>query len=384
MKKNKSAPKFNGERNESYPRLDSCNIFAATKIFMRHKAFLALIFVGALYTSLFSQKDKSSDYQIISIAFYNFENLYDTINDPEKDDEEFLPEGAKHYTGIVYKDKLSKLAEVISKLGIDKTPDGPAIIGTAEIENINVLKDLCQQPAIASRGYQPILIDGPDKRGNDPALLYNPKYFTPIKVTSLFVPIKRDGDTAYTRDILYVKGLLLNEMVHIFVNHWPSRRGGEDASAPLRAKAAEVCREVIDSILDANDESKILVLGDFNDDPMSPSIRKVLRANKDMEDLNVAELYNPFADFYLEGIGTLAWQDAWNLFDQVILSHAWLNETQKGWFYSKAEVFNKSFLTQKTGNFKGYPYRCYIGNEYTGGYSDHFPVLTYYLKRIHK
>jgi hypothetical protein len=351
---------------------------------MRYYTLLALFFIAITSLKVTAQHNQSSDYQIISVAFYNFENLYDTIDDPNKDDEEFLPHGAKNYTGRVYKDKLSKLAEVISKLGVDQTPDGPAIIGTAEIENIEVLKDLCKQPAIASRGYQPILIDGPDRRGNDPALLYNPKYFTPIKTTSLYVPIQRDGDTSFTRDILYVKGLLLNEMVHIFVNHWPSRRGGEDASAPLRAKAAEVCREVIDSILDANLDAKILVMGDFNDDPMSPSIKKVLRANKEMEDLNPAELYNPFAAFYLEGIGTLAWQDAWNLFDQVIVSTAWLNETQKGWFYSKAEVFNKSFLTQKTGNFKGYPFRCYVGNEYTGGYSDHFPVITYYLKKINK
>ncbi len=351
---------------------------------MRNYNLTLLFLVGIISQNAFGQFRKESDYQIISVAFYNFENLYDTINNPDKDDEEFLPNGAKNYNGKVYADKLSKLAYVISQLGIDKTPDGPAIIGTAEIENIEVLKDLCKQPAIANRGYQPILIDGPDARGNDPALLYNPKYFTPVKITSLFVPIMRDGDTSYTRDILYVKGLLLNEMVHIFVNHWPSRRGGEDASAPLRAKAASICREVIDSIQDANIDAKILVMGDFNDDPMSPSIRKHLRSTKELEVLNNTELYNPFADFYLEGIGTLAWQDAWNLFDQVIISKPWMDETQKGWFFNKAEVFNKSFLTQKTGNFKGYPFRCYVGNEYTGGYSDHFPVLTYYLKKINK
>lgn len=351
---------------------------------MRLKLLYSLILLLLVPCSISAQKNETSDYQIISIAFYNFENLYDTINDPNKSDEEFLPEGVKNYTGKVYFDKLSKLAEVLSKLGIDKTPDGPAIIATAEIENINVLYDLVKQSAIVNRGYLPILIDGPDLRGNDPALLYNPKYFTPIKTSSIYVPIKRDGDTAYTRDILYVKGLLMNELVHIFVNHWPSRRGGEDASAPLRAKAAEVCREVIDSILDANDESKILVMGDFNDDPASPSIKKVLRANGDMEDLNIAELYNPFFDFFVEGIGTLAWNDSWNLFDQVIVSQAWINKNQKGLFFSKAEVFNKSFMIQKTGNFKGYPFRCYIGNEYTGGYSDHFPVITYFLKKITK
>src|SRR6478735_541359 len=136
-------------------------------------AFLVLGFISGL---AYSQKGETSGYQIVSIAFYNFENLYDTINDPNKDDEEFLPAGAKNYTGKVYLDKLSKIAEVISKLATDNTPDGPAIIGTAEIENINVLNDLVKQPAIANRGYVPILIDGPDKRGNDPALLYNPKY----------------------------------------------------------------------------------------------------------------------------------------------------------------------------------------------------------------
>lgn len=352
---------------------------------MKYFKGLGWTIIGLLVSlNAFSQKGNQTDYQIVSIAFYNFENLYDTIDDPNKNDEEFLPTGDKKYTGKVYKDKLSKLSEVIAKLGIEQTPDGPAIIGTAEIENIEVLKDLAKQPAIASRNYQPILIDGPDLRGNDPALLYNPKYFTPIKTTNLFVPIMRDGDTSFTRDILYVKGLLLNEMVHIFVNHWPSRRGGEEASAPLRAAAANVCREVIDSILDANDESKILVMGDFNDDPASPSIKKVLRANGNMEDLNLAELYNPFSDFYKNGIGTLAWDNAWNLFDQVILSQSWTIKSQNGLFFNKAEVFNRPFLTQKTGNFKGYPFRCYVGNEYTGGYSDHFPVLTYFLKKINK
>lgn len=352
---------------------------------MKHlTGFATLIICLGWQVKSFGQNNNSTDYQIVSVAFYNFENLYDTINDPEKSDEEFLPDGDKKYTGKVYNDKLSKLAEVISKLAIEQTPDGPAIIGTAEIENINVLKDLAKQPAIASRNYQPILIDGPDLRGNDPALLYNPKYFTPIKVTSLFVPIKRDGDTSFTRDILYVKGLLLNEMVHIFVNHWPSRRGGEEASAPLRGIASSVCREVIDSILDANDEAKILVLGDFNDDPASPSIKKILRANGSVEGLNLAELYNPFFDYYKRGIGTLAWDNAWNLFDQVIMSHAWTVKQQNGLFFNKAEVFNRSFLTQKTGNFKGYPFRCYVGNEYTGGYSDHFPVITYFLKKINK
>lgn len=329
-------------------------------------------------------KEKTNQYQIVSIAFWNFENLYDTINDPNKDDDEFLPNGTKKYTGEIYRDKLSKLSEVISLLATEKTPDGPAIIGTAEIENVQVLEDLCKYPTIAARGYKPILVEGPDRRGVDPGLLYNPKYFTPIKSVGIYVPIMRDGDTSYTRDILYVKGVFMNEMTHIFVNHWPSRRGGEDASAPLRAKAASICKAHVDSITDIDPNAKVIVMGDLNDDPMSPSVTKFLNAHKDIEHVNEGEMYNPFCNFYQQGLGTLAWQDAWNLFDQIILSPGFVNKEQSGFFFNSAEVFNRPFLVSKLGNFKGYPFRTYVGDSYQGGYSDHFPVITYYVKKLPK
>lgn len=340
---------------------------------------LFVFFAAVLFlSSMFAQ----SDYQIAAVAFYNFENLFDTLDTPGKDDAEFLPDGVKHYTGKVYLDKLSKLADVVSQIGTDKTQDGPAIIGLAEIEVISVLQDFVKQPKIASRNYQPILIEGPDKRGVDVAMLYNPKYFTPIKSKSIFVPlIKEDGDTIFTRNILYVKGVLLNEIVHVFVNHWPSRRGGEYASDHLRQKAASVCRSVVDSILAADKNAKILVMGDLNDDPINASVLKVMRAKKDIENLNDGDMYNPFNKFYKNGIGTLGWNNSWNLFDQILLSQGWLNKGQGGFFYNQAEVYNKQFLMQTTGNFKGYPFRSYIGNDYTGGYSDHFPVLVYFLKK---
>jgi len=337
--------------------------------------FFSLAFVSVLTAQ--------TDYQIAAIAFYNFENLHDTVDDPIKNDAEFLPGGIKNYTGDVYRDKLSKLADVVSQLGVDHTPDGPAIIGLAEIENVNVLRDFVKQPKIASRNYTPILVEGPDRRGVDVGMLYNPKYFTPIKVKSLFVPlIRENGDTSFTRDILWVKGVLLNEVVHIFVNHWPSRRGGEEATNHLRKKAASVCRGVIDSLLEVNPDTKILVMGDLNDDPVNESVQKILNARKDATKLEDGQLFNPFAMYYQNGIGSLAWNNAWNLFDQIILSQGWLNREQSGFFYNQAEVFNRPFLTQKTGNFKGYPFRSYIGDEYTGGYSDHFPVLVYLVKKI--
>lgn len=352
------------------------------------RILLILISVGVFGSvGANAQRNKKNEYQILSIAFYNFENLFDTLDTPNKIDEEFTPDGGKKYNGEIYFDKLGKIAHVLSKIGTDKTPDGPALIGTAEIENISVLNDLVKQPAIADRNYQPILLEGPDKRGIDPALLYNPKYFQPIKSRGLWVPLFEDEektDTIHTRNILYVKGILMNELVHIFVNHWPSRRGGEERSAPLRNAAATVCKTVVDSIIDADDEAKIIVMGDFNDDPHSPSIKNVLLAQKSLEKLKIGDLYNPFTDYYVKGIGTLAWRDSWNLFDQIIMSQQFTEKEQSGFFFSSSEVYNKPYLTQKTGNFKGYPFRSFIGNNYTGGYSDHFPVLAYFVKKISK
>ena len=321
---------------------------------------------------------QEKQYQVVAAGFYNLENLYDTINDPDKDDEEFLPQGVKNYNGSIYKDKLNHLAEVISQLGVEKTPDGPAFLGVSEVENRQVLEDLVNHPLLAKRGYRICHHNSPDVRGVDVALLYNPKYFVPKRTHSLNVPlVSESGHPIHTRDVLWVEGFLMGEKIHVFVNHWPSRRGGEEASAPRRQKAASVCRTTIDSILVAEPGAKAVVMGDLKDDPMSASIKKVLNAVGDVEKVTPEKMFNPFEPFYKKGIGTLAWQDSWNLFDQLIFTPAWVTTPHQGWFFYKAEVFNRPFLTQKTGNFKGYPHRTYVGNEYQGGYSDHFPVIVY-------
>lgn len=326
-----------------------------------------------------SSQAQEKQYQVVATAFYNLENLYDTIDDPTKDDEEFLPNGAKKYTGQIFLEKLDRLSEVISKLAIEKTPDGPAIIGLSEVENREVLQALVKHPLLASRGYRICHHNSPDVRGVDVAMLYNPKYFVPIKTHSINVPlISESGSVIKTRDILWVEGYLMGEKIHVFVNHWPSRRGGEEASAPRRQKAASICKATIDSIQKAEPGAKAFLMGDLNDDPMSASIKKVLNATGDTAKLADGRMYNPFEPFYKKGIGTLAWQDSWNLFDQIIFTPSWIRtNTTNGWFFSSAEVFNRSFLTQKTGNFKGYPLRTYVGNEYQSGYSDHFPVIVY-------
>jgi hypothetical protein len=182
--------------------------------------------------------------------------------------------------------------------------------------------------------------------------------------------------------VLYVKGILDGDTVHIFVNHWPSRSGGEERSIPARAAAAGVVKKRVDSLMAINASSKILIMGDLNDDPISPSLTKVLGAKGKMKEVKSNDIFNPWVDFYKNGIGTSPYQDAWGLFDQVLCSGAWLNKDQKGYFYQKATIFNKEFLVQKTGKYRGYSKRTWDGNVYNYGYSDHFPVYLTMLKRV--
>lgn len=340
--------------------------------------WLAVLFVPLANLACKAQM-QGKQYQVVSVAFYNLENLYDTIDDPNRDDSEFLPTGVKNYTGRIFLEKLDRLAEVISKIGVEITPDGPAVLGVSEVENRFVMEALAKHPLLAARGYRICHFDSPDNRGVDVGLFYNPKLFVPSKSRPLFVPIfSESGYPLKTRDILWVEGYLMGEKVHVFVNHWPSRRGGEEASAPRRKAAAAVCKHVIDSLQTLDPNTKAFLMGDLNDDPMSASIKKVINATGDPEKLEAGKMYNPFEPFYKKGIGTLAWQDSWNLFDQIIFTPSWIRtQTTTGWFFDHAEVFNRSFLTQKTGNFKGYPLRTYVGNEYQSGYSDHFPVIVY-------
>ena len=185
-----------------------------------------------------------------------------------------------------------------------------------------------------------------------------------------------------TRDVLYISGILLGDTINVFVNHWPSRRGGEAATAPLRAIAAGVSKRVIDSLMTLNPRTKAIVMGDLNDDPTDPSVVKVLEAKGDKQDVTVTGIYNPFMSFYKNGIGTLGFDDRWNLFDQIMLTGAFLHASENEWRFYKAEVFNKEFLKNSFGKYKGYPHRSFDGNTWLNGYSDHFPTLIYLIKEV--
>jgi len=342
---------------------------------------LLLLFLSALLHAGALAQPTEDRHELIAIAFYNFENLFDTLDDPWKYDEDFTPSGIYNYTAAVYRAKLHNLAVVLQKLGTDISPEGPAIIGTAEIENARVLHDLTAQPEIRHRRYRFVHFESPDARGIDVALLYHPKYFHLLQARALFTDISATGEKGgRTRDVLHVTGILRGDTAHVFVNHWPSRRGGEEASAVLRKMAARVSRKVIDSLFAVNPETRILVMGDFNDDPGNASIRHSLGASGDIRKIKVGELYNPWGAFINRGIGTLGYNDSWNLFDQIILSSGWFSQSGRHWAYHKADIYNRDFLKEHFGRFKGYPHRSFDGTNWINGYSDHFPVIIY-LKR---
>jgi hypothetical protein len=328
--------------------------------------------------------DPNKKYDVACIGFYNLENLYDTIDSPNTRDSEFTPAGDKQWNSKRYYEKLNNLSRVISEMGKEITPDGIAVLGVCEIENRMVLEDLVKTEGIKNRNYQIVHYDSPDRRGVDVGLLYQPKYFklTGSKSYTLHLP----ADTSFrTRDQLLVSGELLGEKMHYIVCHWPSRSGGEAKSAPLRMAAALLTMHIMDSLRKEDPNAKIIVMGDLNDDPKSVSVKKGMRSVGNIAKLKPEQLFNASEDAYNKGIGTLAWRDAWNLFDQMIMTPALVdpNFTFSELSFYKFKVFNKPFLANKEGSFAGYPFRTYVGNTYQGGFSDHFAVYTI-LVREHR
>lgn len=300
--------------------------------------------------------------QRCAIAFYNVENLFDTEDDPATFDDEFTPTGRYRYTDKVYKQKLHNIATVINELDA-------VLVGLAEIENNTVLKDLSAQPELKKHSYKYAWYNSPDPRGIDVALLYNPTRFKVLHTEA--IPIHMKG--LATRDILYVKGLLDDDTVHVHVNHWPSRGEGMKESIPKRRAAAIIVEKNIRSIFAANPRAKIIVMGDMNDNPDDESINKVLGAKNDKN----SKLYNPWAAYYNQGKGTSVYNRRWDHFDQVIISKAFLQGS--GWQYDKAEIFDAAFIRNK-GFDDVYPLRSFKGYHWNNGYSDHLPVILHLRK----
>ena len=319
-----------------------------------------------------------------TIAFYNLENLFDTIDDPKIHDEEYTPEGRNNWDSYKYRTKLNNLAKVLADIGRKETGAPPAVIGVAEVENKKVLEDLVTTGDLKGLGYQIIHFDSPDWRGIDVALLYRKKIFNPVNFEKYPLYL-RDSDTGkrmYTRDQLVVTGIMDGEEISVIVGHWPSRRGGEARSLPKRMKAAKLSKHIKDSILQQDPHAKIIIMGDFNDDPSSPSVKQVLQGKARKADVTDGTMYNAMEHFFNRGIGTLAYRDSWNLFDQILITPALLHDSDDKFHLYKSGIYSREFMKNKRGRYKGYPKRTMAGGEFQGGYSDHFPTYIIIIKAI--
>ena len=342
---------------------------------------MALIAFASLNFSTNAQKTGT---QVAGIAFYNLENLFDTIpNNPRGRDEEFTPNGSRQWNSQKYWEKINNLAFAISNFKTTGTPNGPAIVGVSEIENKSVLDDLVANEHLRKWNLQVVHHDSPDHRGVDVGLLYNPKQFRVENVTNH--TLTEVGFA--TRDQMCVVGSLRGQRIAVIVNHWPSRLGGQEKSSPNREAAARLCVAISDSLWRLDPNIGIIIMGDLNDDPQDKSCSKVLGAKKKIGDAKEHGFYNAFWELLDKGIGTLAYKSQWNLFDQIIVSGnlceagPYKDDNSK-WHFWRAQVWNLEFLKDTEGSRKGYPLRTYAAGSYLHGYSDHFPTEIFLRRTV--
>ncbi|MCH5306801.1 MAG: endonuclease/exonuclease/phosphatase family protein [Prevotella sp.] len=329
-----------------------------------------------------AQEKKFNGY---AIGFYNLENLFDTEHDEGKNDYQFLPDGSYKWNELKYQHKLHNMAKVLSEMGTDFKPlakTGCAVIGVSEVENARCMRDLCDQPELKAHNYQFVHIEGPDKRGVDCALIYQPSLFTvrDVKLVPYVYELPKDSARA-TRGFLTVSGTLADEHVAIIVNHWPSRF----AESYYRECAARQCKAVKDSLLREDPNVKVIIMGDMNDDPTNLSMMEGLKCKSEVDEVGSDDMYNPWYNVLVkEKQGTLKYDGRWNLFDQIVLSPGLLNQHGTQEFstlkYFKHQIFRRDYLFQTEGKYKGNTKRTHAGGVWLDGYSDHLPTVVYLMK----
>ncbi|WP_350284203.1 endonuclease [uncultured Croceitalea sp.] len=303
---------------------------------------------------------------LYTVAFYNLENYFDTTNDAYVLDDDFTPKGFKKWDEKRFVYKTRKLAKAISKIGPDDAKRPASLMGIAEVENNGVIEKLLASKKLRDIPYDYVHFDSPDERGIDTGLIYHKEHFEVTSAETIALLVENtNGDRDLTRDILYVHGKLNGEAVHVFVNHWPSRRDGADETAYKRIVAAKTVLSKVESIVNENTGANIVIMGDFNDDPTSESIKTMMQTGL---------FINPMEKLLSPNGGSANYKGEWSLFDQIILSHSFLNFEPNTHSFKKASVFKPKFLREWKGKYKGNPYRTYAGKKYIGGYSDHFPV----------
>ena len=324
------------------------------------------------------------------IGFYNLENLFDTYHDEGKNDYQYLPDGSNNWTEAKYEKKLHNMASVIRAMA-DDNQRFHTVLGVSEIENRHVLEDLVSQPEIAEANFQIVHFDGPDRRGVDVALLYRPDQFKVLESRS--IPFTFDSAIPFeltseeqaqfrTRDILMVRGLIEGEMYAFLVCHLPSRLGSKGWD--LRSRGAEIAYETSMELMRQYPGIKIAVMGDMNDNPDDESMTVYLHGRETMEEMGPEDFFNPFLSMFRNGYGSLAYQGEWCIFDLILVNEALAKGTsgrfrlkplvrqRKKSYYGR--IFQKDFMTQQSGPYKGTPFRTFSGGAFVGGYSDHYPT----------
>lgn len=356
---------------------------------MRGIVFVSVALAAILtFTSGRPKTDAVAERQTVyvGVAFYNQENFFDTIHDEGKNDYDFLPGGSYHWGSKQYKGKLANMSRVLSELCTERVKGGAAFIGLSEIENRHVMEDLVAQPSIASKGMKFIHFEGDDKRGIDVACLYNPKMFHPdfekTRLISVTKEYQKFSGGYITRGVLYVEGSLLGEKFVFLVNHWPSR----GAASSSREFMGRKVREIKDSVLAASPKTKVVIMGDLNDDPDNKSVTEALGAKSNIKKVNKAnDLYNPWYEtLRKKGQGTLLWDGMWNLFDQIIISENLLGKDRSSFKFFKNEIYMPDYIISKSGKTKGGPLRTTASGVWQNGFSDHFPTQIYFAKEIAK
>jgi hypothetical protein len=344
---------------------------------------------------------QSKKYTIHTVAFYNFENLFDTRDDLATNDDEWTPTGAQNWTTEKYNQKLRNLSKVLAEIGTAENRNAPVLIGGSEIENRGVLEDLVREPGLLKFDYGIIHFDSPDKRGIDVALLYQKKFFRPTsfsniplyitknrkvvqqdkneQTTAEEAEVKATHNRVFTRDQLLVTGFLEDEEIHIIVNHWPSRSGGEKATSSYREAAGYLNRKIIDSLQQFDPNAKVITMGDLNDGPYNRSVKVALGAKATKAAVPEFGMFNPFEEMAKRGMGTIAFRDSWDIFDQIIITQSLIKPDFLSFKFWKAGIFNKPYLIQNSGKYKGYPLRHSAAEV---GFSDHFPVYIYLIKEM--
>jgi len=343
------------------------------------KLYLILL-INLIFLSFHSSAQIKDD--TLFIAFWNLENLFDTIDDTEKNDEQFLPEGDNEWTNERLDIKLNHLARVIRSMN---NSNGPDLLGVCEVEHQSMLDSLIRY--LDDINYKIAYVESPDKRGIDNGLIYNSDIFELLSVKGDTVHLK---DNWPTRPIVNVKLIYKSvDTLSVYINHWPSRSRGREMSEPNRIAAAFTLRKSVDEDFTANPNAKIIVIGDFNDEPTNVSILETLNANPfkcdsiKVESLfnTMGELFNTSYQAYEDGLGTYKYRDDWNMLDQIIISGYLITNPDFYYVCNSFNIYKPYFLLTHTGKYKGTAFPTYGERRYLGGYSDHFPVTAKFLIR---